>query len=70
MFGTLAVLAFFGGCGDDRDCSGIICDPCELGQECCAGSCRAVYEEQGEESVLVGHFCLDTPPQTCPLEPI
>ena len=66
MFGMLAVLALFVGCGDD-DCSGIICDACESGQDCCAGHCQAVYEEQGDESVLVGHFCLDIPPQTCPL---
>ncbi len=64
-------LAFFAyGCGDTYDCRGIICDACEPDQVCCSGSCQAVYEEQGEESVLVGHYCLDTPPQTCPLEPI
>ncbi len=66
-FWVAAVFVLFGACGDDYNCLGMICDPCEPGQICCAGDCQAVYEEQGGESVLVGHYCLDTPPEACPL---
>jgi hypothetical protein len=69
-FWMQAVLVFCNGCGDTYDCSGIICDECEPGQDCCAGHRHAMYEEEGEESDRVRHFCLDTPPQTCPLDPL
>ena len=62
----LAVLLFGCGCGDD--CKGVICDSCKPGQFCCAGTCQAVYDEQEDGSlILLGHYCLDTPQQTCPV---
>ena len=69
---TIALLALFAySCGDSDDCNGIICDPCEPDQECCAGHCQAVYEEpefEDDPPVLIGRYCLDTPQQNCPVE--